>query len=497
MPPPDTYLHLVAQHFAVARKRTADKSAESSGFVASQQEELLVAGKELQWLPRWCLAPEVRPDNMSSGCTPEEVGSTGATLWLGDIPGDLATEKRVNEVLHCCRPPTMPTPVVRKVVRKGYLRPSGDATASWLGYAFVTFRDRKEAEEGYRVFSGLTTPGNWTIRVEWADEKHQGRINRGRKLGSRLPAGAHPPLGEQLFPASFHGTALASAIERHRAVVGLPLEPSHEGWVKAEIIKAHYRARPRREVFVRGREIPSSIHEPLLAELRQTRWPPAPQRSGMQAEQYLVLHVGKANDGFEALMGLLHGVLNWADPCFGCNRIAVTKDFQGSPHTDTSDVTYQYAVSLGSFSAGGELCVEGVQPDEVYVVDTHSRIARVDGRFIHWVRGHAGGDRYSLIFFSTTPACTTEPVAPFDASFLPHGATPKSNLGQDDFLAPAPPLSRSPLVSQVNDAGLAMMDLDKTACSNPAQSELVCVSPNLRANGHLRCTRITKSLEVT
>jgi hypothetical protein len=35
------------------------------------------------------------------------------------------------------------------------------------------------------------------------------------------------------------------------------------------------------------------------------------------------------------------------------------------------------------------------------VVDTHNRIARVDGRYVHWVRGCGGGDRYSLIFYAT------------------------------------------------------------------------------------------------
>lgn len=38
----------------------------------------------------------------------------------------------------------------------------------------------------------------------------------------------------------------------------------------------------------------------------------------------------------------------------------------------------------------------------VNVVNTRNRIARVDGRKIHWVRSWEGGDRYSLIFYDTT-----------------------------------------------------------------------------------------------
>ncbi len=72
-----------------------------------------------------------------------------------------------------------------------------------------------------------------------------------------------------------------------------------------------------------------------------------------------------------------------------------------SPHIDDRDRSFQYAISLGDFQ-GGELCVEGRNHNEINVVDTKNRIARVDGRHIHWVRGWNGGDRYSLIFYDTT-----------------------------------------------------------------------------------------------
>lgn len=65
------------------------------------------------------------------------------------------------------------------------------------------------------------------------------------------------------------------------------------------------------------------------------------------------------------------------------------------------DVTSQYAMSLGDFE-GGQLCIESDNGHEIMVVNTRNRIAHVDGRFVHWVRGHSG-DRYSLIFFSTVP----------------------------------------------------------------------------------------------
>ena len=45
----------------------------------------------------------------------------------------------------------------------------------------------------------------------------------------------------------------------------------------------------------------------------------------------------------------------------------------------------------------------------VEVVDTHDKIACCDGRYVHWVRGHGGGDRYSLVFFTLDPDVATAP----------------------------------------------------------------------------------------
>ena len=54
------------------------------------------------------------------------------------------------------------------------------------------------------------------------------------------------------------------------------------------------------------------------------------------------------------------------------------------------------------------------------MLDTRDRMARVDGRFVHWVRGYEG-TRYSLIFFSTAPESATPKAVPF-ADFVPSGA---------------------------------------------------------------------------
>ena len=94
----------------------------------------------------------------------------------------------------------------------------------------------------------------------------------------------------------------------------------------------------------------------------------------------------------------------------------MTKNFVGSPHIDELDQTFQYVCSFGSFdsSSGVELCIEDTPEnfDRLNVVKTHNRLVKVDGRFIHFVRGFGGGIRYSLVFYSLNEANHTVSVTP-------------------------------------------------------------------------------------
>lgn len=431
--PPEAYVKLVDMTYRIVESvrmgsgsnYQAHRDSSCNRFVCSdavQDEQSVVLPP---WLPRWCLAgdtaagaeaAEERSDTASS--------EAGAMLWFGDLPEELATARRIVEVLHDHRPTAMPDPVVRKVVRHGYRTQEAQSTevvpvTQWLGYAFLVFRDRAEADEALSHFDGRRVDGGWTVRARWAEEKHQGKPKPGRRLGSRLQPCCDPPLGEQLFPSSLHGQELAAALVRHRAALSVELPSCAEAWVVAEAVKAFYRLYPRREIEVSGQWIPERLQQPLLAELRRTRWPAIPHRSGMQAQEYLVLHRGNPNEVYVDLLALLEQLLSWAAPEFACNRIAVTKDFQGSPHIDSSDVTCQYVTSLGDFSTGGQLCIEGLDPTEVFVVETKGRIAKIDARFVHWVRGHSGGERYSVLFFSTDPQQRTKRMKPFHQDWLP------------------------------------------------------------------------------
>ena len=100
------------------------------------------------------------------------------------------------------------------------------------------------------------------------------------------------------------------------------------------------------------------------------------------------------------LRALLAELLAFAEPQgYEHTACAVTKNLVGSPHVDQFDTTHQLVAAVGEYE-GGELCVdEG--PRRLAGVETRNRVARVDGRRVHWVRAHRGGDRYSVVFYGT------------------------------------------------------------------------------------------------
>jgi hypothetical protein len=168
-----------------------------------------------------------------------------------------------------------------------------------------------------------------------------------------------------------------------------------------------------------GREIPTSIRDPLLHILKHLRWAIPNHRQNISVERYLVLLTKVVTEKKDAVYGDLRNacqtLMDWADPNYYYSGIAVTKNFCGSPHIDHRDRNFQYAVSFlddnsdddtATTTDGGELCVDGTDEngqEVIHVVTTTNRIAAIDGRNVHWVRPWtAGMDRYSLIFYDTS-----------------------------------------------------------------------------------------------
>jgi hypothetical protein len=390
-------------------------------------------------------------------------------LWIGNLPLSWTRHggnyKRFRALLRAHLPRTVPQPWIKVVNRKGYrtklMEDENRLTTGggvYLGYAIVVFRDDQECEivlreldgreisvdsvfsmddlESNADFASLAESGvpPFAIKVRPVQNNtaNQQRETNGVPIKT-TPAGRDPPWLDQLRPLStdellarakrlvgdFSSTT-AEATSASNANVPLSLDEQHERALERAV--AAYNDTSRPELRRDGCLIPDKIRDKLLTILQSLRWAVPNHRPGLTAERYLVLLTSVTNDLFyQDLREACRGLVDWADPSYYYSGIAVTKNFVSSPHIDDRDRSFQYAVSLGDFCTGGELCVDGLDcngQEVIHVVNTHDRISRVDGRHVHWVRTWEGGDRYSLIFYDTSD----------------RNPTPVMGMGVDDAL---------------------------------------------------------------
>eukprot|EP00913_Durusdinium_trenchii_P016539 g15544.t1 len=158
----------------------------------------------------------------------------------------------------------------------------------------------------------------------------------------------------------------ALSIEDARFCFGFPWRLW--GWALCEA----YRSSVPRELLPpeEGMVLPPEAVRELLEHLRTIRFEEN-QRPSVHASGYLVLKAGQAAKladswGSESrslgrLWALAEALLRGASPkaaAFHFTSMAVTQNFRGSPHIDQNDFSVQYALSVGDFTGGGELCVE-------------------------------------------------------------------------------------------------------------------------------------------
>ena len=224
-----------------------------------------------------------------------------------------------------------------------------------------------------------------------------------------------PPVLEQLAPLP------TAELERRAIIVQTtPIPHTREALLCALVTRLESVPRPER--LLAGKPVPPHLLHTLLSSLRSLKWPSRSQRPGVNSEQYLVLstqcarsNLGTRHPHFQ-IRSACDELVKWYreacdDPEFVHTAIAVTKNFAGSPHIDAFDRCPQLALALGDFS-GGALCVEGEGGESLDVFDTHGRVAKVDGRRVHWVRAFRGGDRYSLIWYNTVGEGDRRPPCP-------------------------------------------------------------------------------------
>ena len=246
-----------------------------------------------------------------------------------------------------------------------------------------------------------------------------------------LPSAEGMASAHDLRLASAHDLRLTSAPTGNPSTP-LPLTPmrhdrseeSASAAAPALAASAVDSARCRPEVRCEGQPIPEALRAALRAALEGARWPTHSDRPKVASASYLVLErppSGAPTESAGARRGRAkrerHGALwdavaAWmahADPEFEYTGVALSRNFRGSPHVDTYDISYQWAISLGEFE-GGELCVES-GADEVSVVTTRNRAAKVDGRYPHWVAPWVGAQRFSAIVYKTRGVGTPQGLA--------------------------------------------------------------------------------------
>eukprot|EP00750_Incisomonas_marina_P003515 INCI13170.1.p1 GENE.INCI13170.1~~INCI13170.1.p1 ORF type:complete len:685 (+),score=101.37 INCI13170.1:37-2055(+) len=181
-------------------------------------------------------------------------------------------------------------------------------------------------------------------------------------------------------------------------------------------------ARPR--VHVRGAPVDETICQQLLNELKG--WAASGKSSGagrerpsISAHSYMILSspmhiltlgarkavkaIGKLK-AHSSIWQLAKAAIETVDPEFAAafTALAVTHNFQGSPHIDKQNVGPFYAMALGDFPPGqGGIHVE-CSARVVAEVDTHNRLGKVDGRNPHWVAPYDSNcERFSVVFYKT------------------------------------------------------------------------------------------------
>ena len=159
-----------------------------------------------------------------------------------------------------------------------------------------------------------------------------------------------------------------------------------------------------------GIPIAKEFTVPLLNYLRQTTlWPPRDkQRKGVNSGNYLTVRK-KHPDDMREIWDLCQKLLQHSiDDSIRYSALAITRNFRGSPHVDLHDTTYQHVIALGDFEHGGRLCVDyGAQTISINI---KNRLARIDGRNVHWVGRCNTGERFSIVYYSTDKVDHTDTV---------------------------------------------------------------------------------------
>ena len=375
---------------------------------------------------------------------PKNEDELARELWIGGLVASVASIKGLKNVLWLAADDVvskLPLPVPRMLKRRGY-RQDG----AWMGYAFVVCRDREEATAwrnaidlkeltiGKEMVTLKARPAAFKTTRRDGTQRDAAAVDEPSDASRSLAAGANPS-DWKIFLAW-----PTSTLERRAQAAGTSVQALAEG--VRDGVQDGARADCVPYTHVSGVRVPRSLVAALSSALRQTLWPAAAQRNGVETETYLVLRrqvTAGGGDPYEDLKAACEAVMAWANPSFAYDHLAITKNFVSSPHVDMRDESFQYAMAVGDYSGGGELCVESGDGARRWRIDTRERLAKFDGRSVHWVRGYRG-ERFSVVWYVNREEHATAQEFDVDAEWSPHGERADTSSDEDDDSEEEPPL---------------------------------------------------------
>lgn len=338
-----------------------------------------------------------------------------AELWIGGLVDRAASLRGFKELLYKAMPrgTRIPIPQVKHVKRRGY-----KVKGEWVGFGFIVCRDAEEAKELREHMDGTTVTlsdgSTCVLKVSPATYKRatpareeETVTNTSETSKPRVLAPGEHPGSRDIFMAWTN-----AHLERRAAARDVSVDELVAAAVRDEIPY----------VALSGKTVNKRLTRALRDELIRTKWLLHPQRRTVKSDSYLILKRQiSERDPYEALKLACEALMVSIDATFPYDTLAVTKNFISSPHIDKDDVSYQFSMSFGEFSDGGELCVEARDGSSRWMIDTREKMAKFDGRSVHWVRGYGGGDRYSVVWFVNRDSNATEQTFDVDLSFTdPH-----------------------------------------------------------------------------
>jgi len=345
-------------------------------------------------------------------------------LWIGGLRGRAGTMKGLRDTIWRAMPTkiSIPQPGIKYLKRRGYRK-----EREWIGYGFVTCRCPEEANALREEMDGKRIKGPDDIvsvlRVLPAVRKRgvasEGEPVSGPERWRILAPGEHPDAREIFMAWTAKDLEIRAQTRSldHNALID-----------DAKTFTSSYTS-------LRGVAVDAAATKSLRDELLRTKWPTQTQRRSVKSDGYLVLkRETSPRDPYAALKAACEALMMKTDPSFPYDSLAITKNFISSAHVDRDDKSFQYAMSFGDFTGGGELCVESRDGATRWMIDTRERLARFDGRSVHWVRGY-DGDRFSVVWYVNRDASFTPQRFDVDATFV-------------DETAPPPPKSSSLCVVQ-------------------------------------------------